>query len=190
MNKFLVVGLGNPGNQYLHTKHNIGFDCISFLSEKFNFRLDKEKFNGYYSKFMINDVSLFFAQPHTHMNLSGDFVKKFINFFNIPIENILVIYDDIYLPFASYKLKSSGSPGGQKGIKDIIDKLGTSNIKRIKIGIGKPQNTLQSLSSYVLSKFNNQEIEIINNLYLFLYNIINDFYLLSFNNLMNKYNKK
>lgn len=190
MNKFLVVGLGNPGNKYLKTRHNIGFDCIDFLSKKFFFELDKQKFNGYYSKIILNDLTIFFAQPHTYMNLSGDFVKKFINFFDIPIENILVIYDDVYIPFASYKLKASGSSGGQKGIQDIITKLNTSNINRIKIGIGQPQNSLQSLSDYVLSKLNSQELEVINNLYSILYNIINDFFSLSFNDLMQKYNGK
>lgn len=190
MNKFLVVGLGNPGSKYLNTKHNIGFDCVSFLSNKFNCKLDKEKFNGHYSKIILDNVILFLAQPYTYMNLSGDFVKKFINFFDIPIENILVIYDDIYLPFSSYKLRASGSSAGQKGIQDIMNKLGTNNINRLKIGIGKPSNGMQPLSNYVLSKLNNKELEIVNNLNLFLYNIINDFSLLSFDNLMQKYNKK
>ncbi|MEF9984794.1 MAG: aminoacyl-tRNA hydrolase [Malacoplasma sp.] len=190
MNKFLIVGLGNPGYEYVNTKHNVGFSCIDYLSNKLNLKLDKEKFNGLYTKTNLNNVDVFFAKPQTYMNLSGDFVKKFVDYFDIPTDNILVIYDDIYLPLATYRLKISGSSAGQKGLQDIITKLNTTNIKRLKIGIGLPKEYVDKISVYVLSKFNYEEKEVINNLYSILYNIINDFTLLSFPNLMNKYNKK
>ncbi|WPL38445.1 aminoacyl-tRNA hydrolase [Malacoplasma iowae] len=156
MDKYLVVGLGNPGFQYENTKHNVGFNVIDSLCKKINISLLTSKFNGVFSKANLYNKEVYICKPQTYMNLSGEFVSKFVNFYKIPIENVLVIYDDLDSEIGKIKLKIKGSSGGQNGIKNIINLLGTESIKRIKIGISRPERNI-SISGYVLSKFNNED---------------------------------
>lgn len=149
---YLIVGLGNPGEEYQSTKHNVGFRAIDKICNLLNVKLDKEKFNGIYKKIPYKDgKEIILAKPLTYMNLSGNFVKSIVNFYKINFNNIIVIYDDIDTNIGSIRVKSKGSSGGQNGMKNIIDMLGTNNIKRIRIGIGRPEK--QNLANYVLSKF-------------------------------------
>lgn len=154
----LIVGLGNPGEAYTNTRHNIGFKIINSLAKKNNISLDKKQFNGEFGVFMLNGEKIVIARPLTYMNLSGDFVSSFVDYYNVRIEDIIIIYDDVDTKVGEIRLKTSGSSGGQNGMKDIINKLGTNNIKRIKVGIG-PKNPKMSLSNFVLSNFNKDEIE-------------------------------
>ncbi len=153
----LIIGLGNPGEEYINTRHNVGFKTIDSLAKKNNITLDKSQFNGVYGAFMKNGEKIILAKPMTYMNLSGQFVSKFVQYYNVDLSDLIIIYDDIDTPTGDLKLKTSGSSGGQNGIKNIIELLGTDKFKRIKIGIG-PRNK-QDLVSYVLGKFTKEETE-------------------------------
>lgn len=155
MEKFLIAGLGNPGDKYKFTKHNVGFLTIDKILNKLNLNLDQEKFAGTYTKYKIENKEIFICKPYTYMNNSGFFIFDICNFFKIPFDNILVIYDDIDTEIGNLRIRLKGSSGGQNGIKHIIQMLQTENIKRIRIGIGKPKNI--DLASYVLSKFTNEQ---------------------------------
>ena len=185
----LIVGLGNPGNEYINTRHNIGF---KFIDQYLNYKkIDlnwKNKFNGLYLKYKNNKDDVIFLKPQTFMNLSGDCVKKFIDYFNIDVSDILVISDDLDLNIGNFKLKLSGSSGGHNGLKDISQKISSNDYKRLKIGISN--NKLVNTKDYVLGIFNSEEINTINNLFNNLNYVLDDFFVTDFEKLMNKYNKK
>jgi len=154
MNRFLVVGLGNPGKEYENTRHNAGFMFLDTLN--------LGNFTTFGHSVVVTknlfDMQVTFMKPMTYMNLSGIAVLEFVNFYKVPTDNILVIFDDICLPVGKMRIKSKGSCGGHNGIRNIIDQLKTSSIKRIKIGVGdKP--TDWDLDDWVVSKFNNDELE-------------------------------
>ncbi|AAF30483.1 aminoacyl-tRNA hydrolase [Ureaplasma parvum] len=159
MEKYLIVGLGNPGSNYAKTRHNVGFMVINEICNKLNLSLDSSKFNGIFTKTIYNNSIVFFCQPTTYMNLSGEFVIKMLNFYNIPIKNLIVIYDDVDTKLGTIKLRKKGSSGGQNGIKNIINILKTDEIKRIRIGIDKDPHI--KLDQYVLSNFKIDELVII-----------------------------
>lgn len=145
----LIVGLGNPGKEYEKTRHNMGFMVLDRLSDKINVDLDKEDFKGVYGRFKYNGEDVFLLKPYTYMNLSGQSVKALTSFFKIDTKDIVVVYDDMALPPGKIRMRPSGSSGGQKGIQNIIDLMGTQDIKRIRVGIGEP--TFNSID-YVLGK--------------------------------------
>lgn len=156
----LIVGLGNIGENYNNTRHNIGFKFLDSFAKKNNIAFDRTGFHGEYSILTINDTKVILLKPHTFMNLSGKSVVECMNFFKIKTDEIVIIYDDKDLKVGDFKYKSTGSSGGHNGIKDIIEKLGTEDIKRIKIGIGnKPPHMV--LANYVLSKFSKDEMEVL-----------------------------
>ena len=183
----LIVGLGNPGVEYLNTRHNIGF----YFIEAYTISLDlnwKEKFNGMYIKTKIHDEDVIFLKPLTYMNLSGECVKKYVDYYKISPEDILVIHDDLDMENFRVKLKKNGSSGGHNGIKNIINCLGTENFKRLKIGIGK--NVQYDTIDYVLSKFSKEELAELKKIEDYVSNIIDDYFLLAFGDLMSKYNRR
>ena len=146
---FLIVGLGNPGKEYEKTRHNMGFMAIDRLCDQINVDVDREDFKGVYARFKYQGEDIFILKPYTYMNLSGQSVKAIMQYFKIPVEDLIVVYDDLALPPGKIRMRPSGSSGGQKGIQNIIDLLGTNNIKRIRVGIGEPKfNTVD----YVLGK--------------------------------------
>ena len=143
----IIIGLGNPGEEYSNTRHNVGFQVIDLICKEYDSALTINKFGGLY--FVAEDVII--AKPMNFMNNSGAFVKSLINFYNIKIEDILVIYDDLDSEVGKAKIKTFGSSGGHNGLKDIIESLNTDEIKRLKIGIGRPK-TSKNVSKYVLNK--------------------------------------
>lgn len=166
----LVVGLGNPGKKYKTTKHNIGFMCLDYFAKENGLKFKKEsKFSGEALK--IGDLLL--LKPHTFMNLSGQSVRKLMNFYNISVEDILVIYDDVDLPLGKTRLREIGSSGGHNGIKSIISNIQTDNFKRVKIGIDK--NPLYETSDYVLCSFSKEENTLIEPVFKKVSDIISDF---------------
>ena len=183
----LIVGLGNPGKQYENTRHNIGFIFIDSFANSLGIQISKEKYNGLYAEAIINGEKIILLKPLSYMNLSGEVIIKFVNFFKINIEDILIINDDLDMDFGRIRLKSSGSSGGHNGLKNIELHLGTQNFKRLKFGIAK--NKLIDTKDYVLGNFNKEEKEIIENSKENINNILKDFIILTFENLMNKYNK-
>lgn len=154
-NKYLIVGLGNPGKEYALTRHNIGFMVIDKLIRDFNLSL-RGGFNGDYAVSDIFNKRVYFLKPQTYMNLSGDAVSAIANYFKIETDNILVVHDDIDMEFGKFKLKKGGSSGGHNGIRSIITCLGSEDFIRAKCGIGRPGR--KSGRNYVLSKFENDEM--------------------------------
>lgn len=182
----LVVGLGNPGREYENTRHNIGFMCVDAVAHHFNVDFNSNKFNGLYTQFMHNGEKIILLKPGKYMNLSGEVIRDFVNFFKINIEDVLIICDDLDTSVGTYRLRYKGSSGGHNGLKNIELHLNTKEYKRIKIGISN--NKLMDTKDYVLGKFTKEERELINPIIEKMPNIIEDYLTLSFDHLMNKYN--
>lgn len=157
----LVVGLGNPGQSYEGTRHNVGFETIDHCEKSLNIPLNQSKFKGAYGFDNINNEKIFLLKPLTFMNLSGESVVPLMNFYKISVENLLVIYDDLDLKPGTIRLRQKGSHGGHNGMKSIINHLGTDEFNRIRIGIGRPEPGI-SVSNYVLGSFHSSERELIN----------------------------
>ena len=153
MNSLLVVGLGNPGEEYVNTRHNAGLDFVMMLSDEYGVSLKKEKLvKSSYAKFEINECSVILCIPDTFMNESGICVSKVKKFFNVENHEILIIHDDLDLDIGCIRLKDSGGHGGHNGLRNIIDHLsGDTSFKRIRIGIGHPGKEKDG-TSYVLNK--------------------------------------
>ena len=181
----LIIGLGNPSKEYNNTRHNIGFMIIDNYANKSKLEFH-EKFNGLYAKTIINSEQVIFLKPLSFMNLSGTVVKKYVDYYKINEDDILVVQDDLDLPIGRIKLKPFGSSGGHNGIKNIIDELRTSKFKRFKIGISN--NKKIDTKDYVLGNFNSNEKEIIHKIEEFSNNIIDDFVTFPFEKVMSKYN--
>lgn len=156
----LIVGLGNPGKKYENTRHNTGFAVIDKTLAKLNVELDKNKFNADYTMINRNGEKIYILKPLTYMNLSGEAVAPFMKYFNIDPEDLVVVHDDLDLPVGKIRLRQSGSCGGQNGMRNIIDLLGDSNIKRIRVGIGK--DPLIPVVDYVLGKTKKEDLEVYN----------------------------
>lgn len=146
----LIVGLGNPGKKYEQTRHNTGFLVIDKAAEKLNTQFNQTKFHSFYTVVVYNNEQVMLMKPQTYMNLSGEAVSAAVRFFKIKHEDILVISDDLDLPVGKIRVRASGSAGGQKGLKSIMDHLSDTNIPRLRVGIGK--NPLIDTVDYVLGK--------------------------------------
>ena len=184
----LIVGLGNPGKEYENTRHNIGFMVLDAYAKKHNLTINKEKFNGKYIDFVYKNEKIILLKPLSYMNLSGEVVRKFIDFYKIPLDEVLIVHDDLDLDIGSYKLKETGSSGGHNGLKNIELHLDTRDYKRLKIGISN--NKAIETKDYVLGKFSLEEQEKLQELKPMIVEILDDSISLSFASLMNKYNRK
>ena len=134
----IVAGLGNPGDKYTQTRHNAGFMCIDYISQKLNFRVSRARFNSLCGEAVISEKRILFLKPQTYMNNSGEAVREAADFYKIKPENIIAISDDINLDCGIIRVKRRGSDGGQKGLRSIGEHLNTSDFPRIKIGVGMP----------------------------------------------------
>ena len=183
----LVVGLGNPGNEYSKTRHNIGFQLLEYIACKngLEFKNDK-KFNADCATYMVGGEKIHLIKPLSYMNLSGTVVSRYANFYNIEASDILVIQDDLDMDFGKVRILYDSTSGGHNGIKNIIECLGTKEFTRLKIGISN--NKDYDTKDYVLGKFSKEENEILMNIYSKLENIIDDFISLDTENLKHKYN--
>jgi len=179
----LIVGLGNPGNQYLQTRHNIGYVVIDFLLQKLGLEINEQKFEGIF----VKNKNVIIAKPITFMNLSGRFVQQMAHFYKIKPEDILIIHDDLDIPLNKFAIRKSGSANGQNGMKNIIELLATQNINRIKIGIGRGQS---NPSSHVLGKFTLEEKKAMHDALENVVNACHDFLNHDIDYLMNKYNRR
>ena len=146
----LIIGLGNPGKKYEHTRHNMGFDTVDMLAEQARIDVDKEVFHGLLGRGEIFDEDVMIFKPTTYMNLSGTAVREIVSYFKIALEDIIVVYDDMALAPGKIRLRQNGSSGGHKGMQNIIEELHSEEIKRIRIGIGEPGEW--DTVDYVLSK--------------------------------------
>ena len=184
----LVVGLGNPGREYENTRHNIGFLTIDKFADKLGVAITKSKFNGLYGETLINGEKVLFLKPQSYINLSGEVIRKFVDFYKISISDILIIHDDLDLEVGTYKIKQKGSSGGHNGLKNIELHLGTQEYKRIKIGISNNKNI--DTKDYVLGKLSNEEEKQLNEVKNDVLDILDDYLKVSFSDLMAKYNHR
>ncbi|MDY3908939.1 MAG: aminoacyl-tRNA hydrolase [Eubacterium sp.] len=153
---YLIVGLGNPGTEYAATRHNIGFDMVTYLCDKYNIPLRSREGKAVVGKGMIEGQKIMLAQPQTYMNLSGESVRALMDYYKLSEDELIVIYDDISLEVGQIRVRPKGSAGGHNGIKNIIAHLGTQEFARIKIGVGaKPDGG--DLVKHVLGRFSREE---------------------------------
>ena len=185
----LVVGLGNPGKEYEGTRHNVGFEFLDFYLNYKNVH-DKwvKKADGVYLSFLVHGEKVIFFKPYTFMNLSGNAVRKIMDYFKIDISDLLIVSDDLDLLIGNYKLKASGSSGGHNGLKSIESCIGSCDYKRLKIGISK--NNQMDTKDYVLGHFSTVDKNILNDLFQNLCIVMDDYFNLPFGDLMSKYNHK
>ena len=153
---YLIVGLGNPEPEYSFTRHNMGFDVINKLSEKCNINISKSGFKAIYGTGTIEDQKVILCKPQTYMNLSGDSIIEIANFYKIPVENIIVIYDDIDIESGTIKVRKKGGPGGHNGMKSVVYRLQTEEFPRVRIGTGFCEDK-EKLIDYVIKKVSNEE---------------------------------
>ena len=159
--EYIIAGLGNPGKQYELSRHNAGFLCIDILANRYSFRTDRIKFNALCADVMISSKRCLVMRPQTYMNLSGDAVKAAADFYKIPSDHVIIIYDDIDLPVGALRIRRKGSAGGHNGIKSIIAQLGTDEFPRLKIGVGAKPDPDYDLKDYVLGTFSKADQEIL-----------------------------
>jgi PTH1 family peptidyl-tRNA hydrolase len=157
--EYIVVGLGNPGKDYENTRHNAGFLAIDSIAEKRGVKIDRARFKALTAVADIGGKGVLLVKPQTFMNLSGDAVGEAARFYKIAPSNIIVISDDLNLDVGRLRVRKSGSAGGQKGLNDIIVKLGTEEIPRIRIGVGKKPHPDYDIKDWVLSNFTKEENE-------------------------------
>ena len=153
---FLIVGLGNPGKQYRENRHNIGFLLIDRLAKQLNTQFTRLQSKALVSKTHYQDNQIILAKPQTFMNLSGQAVTSLVNFYKIPHDQLMVAYDDVDLPFGALRIRPSGGSAGHNGMNSIIEKLGTQEFPRLRMGIGRPPGRMDA-AAYVLQDFNKEE---------------------------------
>ena len=167
----LVIGLGNPGLKYKDTRHNIGFNALEAIGNKYNISGYTNRFEGKLTRKKFSNHDILFFMPMTYMNNSGIPISKLVNFYKIPLENVFVIYDDLDLPVGKIRIKIGGGNAGHNGLKSIDHHIG-KNYCKIKIGIDKPQES-SMITNYVLSKFEENDLRKINRIFDFLADNIN-----------------
>ena len=185
---YLIVGLGNPGKEYDYTRHNMGFMAIDYIAKKYNSEINQTKFGGLYTQISKNGEKIILLKPQKYINLSGEVIIQYLNYFKIPIDNLLIICDDLDTYFGNIKIKSKGSSGGHNGLKNIELHLGTNEYKRVKLGISNNKNI--DTKNYVLSKITKADLQVLDNIIQKTMEIFEDYFNLSFDQLMTKYNRK
>ena len=154
---WLLVGLGNPGNQYAATRHNMGFMALDRLADREGFRFNKLRFRAWTAEWMVNGEKVLVMKPQTYMNLSGESVGEAARFYKVPADHVLVISDDVSLPVGRLRIRKSGSAGGHNGLKNIIQHLGTDAFPRIKVGVGMPDHPDHEMIDWVIGKPQGEE---------------------------------
>lgn len=157
---YLIVGLGNPENEYANTRHNMGFNVINKICRKNNIEITKSKFKGLYETGVIEGKKVILLKPQTFMNSSGESIKEIVEFYNIEPKEIIIIYDDIDVEQGKIKIRKQGGPGSHNGMKSVIKELGTTEFTRIRVGIGKPIYK-NDMINYVIGKVPKEEQEIL-----------------------------
>lgn len=153
----LIVGLGNPGDKYFHTRHNAGFLTLDYVEQKMGIRANTSKFHALVGDGMLCGKHVMLVRPQTYMNSSGEAVREAANFYHIPPEHVLVVSDDISLEVGRLRVREKGSDGGQRGLRSIIEQLGSDAFPRVKMGVGKKPHPDMDLADWVLSEFRKEE---------------------------------
>jgi len=184
---YLIVGLGNPGREYRNTRHNIGFLAIDALAKSLNVTLGKVQSKALVGQGKIGSNKVILVKPQTYMNLSGQAVSGLLNFYKISAENLIVIHDDIDLPFGTIRIRPGGGSAGQRGVKSIIEKVGTQEFARMRLGVGRPPGQMEA-AAYVLQPFTKEDEEFLVNFLAKAAEAANEFVNNGLNAAMNKYN--
>ncbi len=150
----VIVGLGNPGREYTRTRHNVGFMVLDLLKRDLSMTVERKRFRAVLIEGSLNGEKIVLAAPQTFMNLSGQSVREVVNWFHLDPQDLLIVFDDIDLPFGTLRLRGEGSAGGHNGMKSVIEQLGTNEIARLRIGVDRPRS---STVSHVLSRFSTEE---------------------------------
>ncbi len=158
--QYLIVGLGNPGREYRETRHNMGFMAVDTLAQHLGINLSRVQAKAIIGQGVYQGKRLILAKPQTYMNLSGQAVASLLRFYKIPLERLIVLHDDIDLPFGTLRMRPDGGSGGQKGLASIIEQLGTKSFPRLRIGIGRPPGRMEA-AGYVLQAFSAQDKELL-----------------------------
>ena len=153
---YLIVGLGNPEEEYSKTRHNMGFNAINKIAEQYGIKVTKNKFQGLYESALIEGQKVILLKPQTYMNLSGNSVKEFVDFYKISKEEILVIYDDMDIGTGKIKIRKKGGPGTHNGAKSVVHELVSEDFPRIRVGIGKPADEYDAID-YVIGKLDEEK---------------------------------
>ena len=153
---YLIVGLGNPEEEYARTRHNMGFDTINKISEKYNINVNKSKFNSLYGTGTIENEKVILLKPQTYMNLSGEAIRDFMHFYKLSSEDIIVIYDDLDIEPGIIKIRKKGGPGTHNGMKSVVHEIQTEDFSRIRIGIGNPEYK-NDLLNFILTRIPDEE---------------------------------
>jgi len=185
---WLVVGLGNPGLQYEKTRHNVGFMSVDLFAKKEGFSFNKHKMDAVLGECKLKDMRILVVKPETYMNNSGKAVLKISSFYKIPIDRIIVIHDDISLDVGKIRMRRKGSDGGQRGMRDIIELMGNSDIMRIKIGVGAKPHPDYDLKDWVLGKFPENQKEDLQKALDNSVSALNEIFVRGIDSAMNKYN--
>lgn len=151
-NTFLIVGLGNPGREYKDNRHNVGFMLVDRLTVRLVARMSRVQSHALVASVNYEGNKLILAKPQTYMNLSGQSIQGLARFYKMPLENVVVAHDDLDLPFGTIRIRPGGGPGGQKGVASTIERLGTKDFRRLRIGIGRPPGRMDP-AAYVLQDF-------------------------------------
>lgn len=156
---YIIAGLGNPGSKYENTRHNMGFKAIDAMASEFGIDVNRAKFKGLIGEGRIGSEKVILLKPQTYMNLSGQSVREIMNFYKIPEENLIVIYDDFDLPIGSIRVRKSGGPGTHNGMKSVVQELGSRKFPRVRVGIGSSDG---STIQFVIGKVGKGEQQILN----------------------------
>ncbi len=157
---YLIVGLGNPEPEYSKTRHNMGFDVINKLSNKYEINVNKSKWKGLVGTGIIENEKVILLKPQTFMNLSGESIREVMDFYNLENKDIIIIYDDMDIEKGEIKVRKTGGPGSHNGMKSVIENLPNNRFKRVRVGIGKPENK-SDMINYVIGKVSDEEQEIL-----------------------------
>jgi peptidyl-tRNA hydrolase, PTH1 family len=155
---YLLIGLGNPGREYANTRHNFGFMLIDRLAVRLNARGLKVQSKAIVMNTTYEECKLILAKPQTYMNLSGQSVQGLIHVYKIPLTNVMILSDDLDLPFGTIRIRASGGPGGQRGLSSILERLGTKDVPRLRLGIGRPPGRMDP-ANYVLQNFSRADLQ-------------------------------
>jgi PTH1 family peptidyl-tRNA hydrolase len=186
-NTFLIVGLGNPGREYKDNRHNVGFMLVDRLMVRFNARMSRLQAKALVASLTYEGKKLILAKPQTYMNLSGQSIQGLARFYKIPLENMIVAHDDLDLPFGTIRIRPGGGPGGQKGVASTIERLGSKDFPRLRIGIGRPPGRMDP-AGYVLQNFSKADLTLLSEILDRAADAVLTFVLEGLNPAMNKFN--
>ena len=184
---YLIVGLGNPGREYKETRHNVGFMFIDHLAEKIGARGMKVQSKAIVTSGLHEERKLILAKPQTFMNLSGQSVQGLLHFYKIPHTHLLVAHDDLDIPYGAIRIRPTGGPGGQRGMANTIELLGTKDFPRLRLGIGRPPGRMDA-KDYVLQDFSKEEQKFMPEFLTRASDAALEFVMQGLNSAMNKYN--